>query len=243
MVKDIEQYDDVLKVILKPTKSFPEGNNYFYTDASARELVEGYCWFLEKCGSSIYVIRHDGSSTIRFHVDYMQELNVYGLDVDHINRVGLDNRSCNLRLGTRKQNLKNSDCKGYDYVNKNRKFRVRISFEGKNKEVGMCLDEVTAIKLFCNSSAKHYGIFNYSFLLDRKYDIDILNDELTGKITAEEATFSHVMRYAKDNAWYVYRYGLEEYFNSRGIQIPAFELDSQGYMIDVNTKERLCPFK
>jgi hypothetical protein len=243
IVQSIEQYDDVLKIILKPTKSFPRGSNYFYTDASARELVEWYCWFLEKCGSSTYVIRHDGSSTIRFHVEYMQKLNDFGIDVDHINRVGLDNRACNLRLGTRKQNLKNSDCKGYNYVANKCKFRVRISFEDKNKDVGMRLNEIDAMKLFYISSIKYYGEFNYDFLLDRKHDLDILDDELTGKITVEEATFRHVMRYAKDNAWYVYRYGLEEYFNSRGIQIPAFELDSKGYMIDTITKERLCPFK
>lgn len=243
MVQSIEQYGDVLKVILKPTKNFPEGSNYFYTDASARELVEAHSWFLEKCSSSTYVIRHDDSGTIRFHVEYMQRLNDFGLDVDHINRVGLDNRACNLRLGTHKQNLKNSSCKGYNYIVKKSRFRIRISFDDKNKDVGMRLNEVDAMKLFYTSSVKYYGEFNYNFLLDRKNDLDILDDELTCKITTEEATFRHVMRYAKDNAWYVYRYGLEDYFSSRGIQIPTFELDSQGYMIDTITKERLCPFK
>lgn len=44
MVQSIEQYGDVLKVILKPTKKFPGGSNYFYCDANARELVEKYGW-------------------------------------------------------------------------------------------------------------------------------------------------------------------------------------------------------
>lgn len=44
----IEEYGDVLKVILKPTKTFPVG--YFYTDNNpiARELVKSYSWYLKK---------------------------------------------------------------------------------------------------------------------------------------------------------------------------------------------------
>jgi hypothetical protein len=64
----------------------------------------------------------------------------------------------------------------------------------------MRLNEIDAMKLFYISSIKYYDEFNYDFLLDRKHDLDILDDELTGKITVEEATFRHVMRYAKDNA-------------------------------------------
>lgn len=51
-VERIEQYrqlngEDVLKVILKPTKAFPDGA-YFYADASDEKLVRQYSWYLDR---------------------------------------------------------------------------------------------------------------------------------------------------------------------------------------------------
>ena len=48
-VLEVEKYrhkngNDVLKVILKPTKNFPDG--YFYCDASDEKLVRNYTWRL-----------------------------------------------------------------------------------------------------------------------------------------------------------------------------------------------------
>ena len=49
------------------------------------------------------------------------------------------------------------------------------------------------------------------------------------------------MKYA-DNAWYYYRYNLEQYFKDNHIAIPDFKLDNQGFMIHPVTGERLCPY-
>ena len=51
-IKTYRQKDgvDILKVFLKPTKNFPEGRNYFYTDVIAEDLVNQYCWYLENSG-------------------------------------------------------------------------------------------------------------------------------------------------------------------------------------------------
>ena len=35
-------------------------------------------------------------------------------------------------------------------------------------------------------------------------DLDILDLERTGQISEEEAIYRHVLRYAADNAWYVF---------------------------------------
>lgn len=243
MIQRIEQYDDVLKVILKPTKSFPEGSNYFYTDASARELVERYNWGLFKNGSVVYVRACDGTERrVLFHNEYMKVLGYEFNIIDHENGLGTDNRSLNLRDCDTSRNNRNKLSKGYSCNNYNT-FSVRLMVSGIYRSVYNAPNEYEAVKSVYRNRNKYYGDFTYNFLLDRRNDLDILDDELTGKITAEEATYRHVMRYAKDNAWYVYRYGLEEYFNSRGIPIPAFELDSQGYMVDPITGERLCPFK
>lgn len=241
MVQSIEQYDDVLKVILKPTKSFPEGSNYFYTDASARELVEMRGWCLAKRLNSVYPVAKFNGIQLEFHKAYANFLGVEAQVIDHINTVCIDNRDVNMNVVTTKENSINRRFKSYCKVRQY--FRVHTVIDDVRKSRGYFKNEFEVIKAVYEIRKKYYADYDYNFLLDRSGDLDILDDELTGRITSEEATFRHVMRYAKDNAWYVYRYGLEEYFNSRGIKIPTFELDYQGYMIDTITKERLCPFK
>ena len=82
----------------------------------------------------------------------------------------------------------------------------------------------------------------YDFLKDRRNDLDILDLERTGVISEEEATYRHVIRYAKDNAWYYYRYNLEQYFKDNHIPVPDFSLDEQGFMRHPITNQLLCPF-
>lgn len=83
--------------------------------------------------------------------------------------------------------------------------------------------------------------YMYDFLKDRRHALDLLELERTGQITAEEATYRHVLRYA-GNAWYFYRYGLQEYFKDNNIPIPTYGLDEQGFMVDTITGNRLCPY-
>ena len=84
--------------------------------------------------------------------------------------------------------------------------------------------------------------YMYDFLKDRRKDLDILDLERTKKISPEEAVYRHVVRHAKDNAWYFYRYNLAEYFRDNHISIPSYDLDNQGFMIDKVTRKQLCPF-
>lgn len=241
MVQSIEQYDDVLKVILKPTKVHPTGS-YFYTDASARELVEAYTWYLDNTERDVhYILARSHKTFLKFHKAYAESMELYIDCIDHQNGVGIDNRDANLFVADASSNIINKPSRGYSITRG--RFQVNIKLDGITHYCGSFNNEFDAIKAAHTSRQKYFGEYCYNFLLDRRGDLDILDDEITGKITSEEATFHHVMRYAKDNAWYVYRYGLEEYFKSRGIQIPAFEIDYKGYMIDTITKERLCPFK
>lgn len=46
-VQEIKQFKqqngiDILKIICKTTKNFPEGNNYFYCDAKDEDIVDNY---------------------------------------------------------------------------------------------------------------------------------------------------------------------------------------------------------
>lgn len=82
----------------------------------------------------------------------------------------------------------------------------------------------------------------YNFLEDRRNDLDILDLERTGVLSHEESIYKHVLRYAKDNAWYYYRYNLVKYFKDNHIPAPKFITDEQGFMRHPVTNKLLCPF-
>lgn len=65
--------------------------------------------------------------------------------------------------------------------------------------------------------------------------------ERTGQISEEEAVYRHVLRHAADNAWYVYRYNLFEYFRDNHLKVPDYAIDGEGYMTHLVTGQRLCP--
>ena len=59
-VQEIKQFKqqngiDILKIICKTTKNFPEGNNYFYCDAKDEDIVDNYTWRLNKRSMNIDV--------------------------------------------------------------------------------------------------------------------------------------------------------------------------------------------
>ena len=114
-VLNIERYrqkngDDILKVILKPTKNFPDG--YFYADACDEELVRSYTWCL-KSQKKPYVVA-DSYQTLRFHREKKHNLLGYYPDyINHVNGIEFDNVNQNLDKVTNQQNLWARPSKGY----------------------------------------------------------------------------------------------------------------------------------
>lgn len=49
---------EIIKVILKPTRVFPEGSNYFYCPREAESLVDSFCWCLRKNRNRVQVVAH-----------------------------------------------------------------------------------------------------------------------------------------------------------------------------------------
>lgn len=247
MVQDIEIYGDVIKVILKPTKKFPSG--YFYTDNNpvALNLIKSYNWYLDRKDKNTYVsvnkgTNNTGQKTIRFHQEYAYRLlNYYPDYIDHINRVEIDNRNTNLNVVTNQQNQRNRPSVGYKLSNKNC-FLSCYKLEGKTIYRGNYRTEPEALVATFFLRKEVYVDYNYNFLLDRRNDEGILEAELTGRITSQQAIYYHVKRYVENNPWYAYRYNLFEYCRQHNINIPSFKLDNQGFMIHPITGKRLCPY-
>lgn len=258
MVQSIEEYrqkdgTDILKVYCKPTKNFPEGSNYFYVDADAKDLVNQYCWYLCKSTNKngVYVLasRSDGRFAYKFHKElakkYSDNIDTF---IDHINMIEIDNCDSNLNLVSNQQNQYNNFTKGYTYVkNFGFKPRVKINLETiypygqvKRTEDEACILqrklETEWLQEQLGSDVYCFDIFKY-----RRGSLDILDLERTGQISHEETNYRHILKYA-DNAWYYLRYDLQDFFKEHHLPVPEYSLDVEGYMVDKITGKKLCPF-
>lgn len=244
---------EIIKVILKPTKVFPE-EGYFYCPREAEELVDSYCWFLRKDRNRIRVTanKYNGgtSKTLLFHKGLFEFY--HGCDcqdyIDHINMIELDNTDANLNAVTNQQNSFNTYSKGYFYSVRYKNFRASYKLNDKvyrpfsitRKEDEACTQANYIDKVILKEELGN-EYYRFDFLKYRRGSEDILDLERTGKIDEEEAIHQHIMRYA-NNAWYYLRFGLQEYFEKHNIPVPEYLLDEQGFMIHPETGKKLCPF-
>ena len=132
-------------------------------------------WWLRRSGrerKALYAVRHRrmgkwNYETLTIHAELMGRNGV-----DHINGDGLDNRRCNLRLATQRQNSANvrprtqnlgrpvtSQFKGVGFHKKGQKWRAYIGIDGKQSHLGLFQNEIDAALAY-NAAAKiHYGEF------------------------------------------------------------------------------------
>lgn len=252
-IKEYRQKDgtDILKVIMKPTQ-FISDWNYFYCDAKDIDLVEKYNWSVEYNGRLFRVAYHTTDSPRRlllFHRELAcKYLNYYPDYIDHINLLEIDNVDNNLNIVTRQQNSYNRPTRGYRLITVDYFIPCLIINGASVRPYDSFKFEFEACQLQNKLETEYLrGIlkddyYMYDFLKDRRNDLDILDLERTGIISEEEATYRHVVRYAKDNAWYYYRYNLEQYFKDNHIPVPDFTTDEQGFMRHPITNQLLCPF-
>ena len=259
-VQRIEEYRqkngvDILKVYCKPTKNFPEGKNYFYAPAEAINIVNKYSWYLNSDRNSIYVIACDENNyqvgRIRFHRKLFEFYQGYTWQehIDHISHVEIDNTDENLNAVTVNQNHYNKFTRGYLLPNKYRsKFYPQIKLLGRvNRPMGYIKTEDRACKSqnyieqvwLRERLGSQYYMFDFKKY--RRGSEDIVDLERVGKISEEEATYRHILRYA-DNAWYYLRFGLQDYFQQYNIPVPKYSLDTDGFMVHHITGQKLCPF-
>ena len=119
-VLNIERYmqkdgTEILKVILKPTKLFPDG--YFYCDTIDEELVRSCTWFLGSQRQP-YVMANLGSSYNQQKKQFHREkafniLDKYPDYINHIDGIEFDNVNRNLDKVTSQQNCWSKPSRGY----------------------------------------------------------------------------------------------------------------------------------
>jgi hypothetical protein len=104
------------------------------------------------------------SRSIFMHRQIMQPPD--GLVVDHINGNGLDNRWCNLRICTQRQNTHNRRRmrRSSRFVGVSRhqnKWRASICCDGKDHYLGLFDDEIEAAKARDRETLRLFGEFAY----------------------------------------------------------------------------------
>ena len=249
-VQRIEHYTQqdgrrILKVILKPTKKYPNG--YFYVDICFEDLVRSRSWHINPRGYVVSAIGfHNNRRKSLLHKEIaFRCLGRYPNYIDHENGLEFDNIGANLTEVTSQQNSRNKRSRGYLIgricKSDGSQFQPKITLNEKNiRDTSVRREDEACIKQFQFEST-NYSDYNYDFLKDRRGDADIVDLERKGIISTDEATFRHVMRYAENNAWYVWRFNLFDYFAEHGVPIPVYSLNKEGRMVD-EYGQILCPF-
>lgn len=131
-------------------------------DTEDAEKVMRHKWHLSNSG---YATTKIGNKTVFLHSLICKK--PQGFDVDHINRNKLDNRSSNLRIATRSQNLHNKKARsnnksgftGVSFRKERNHWRSRIAVNGKELLIGSFSNKEDAIKSRIDAEKRYLGEF------------------------------------------------------------------------------------
>jgi hypothetical protein len=140
-------------------------------DAADVPLVEGYNWHAHVVGGTVYARRNISRHAkgrrcnVCMHREILQVAD--GLEVDHANLNGLDNRRANIRPATKAENGRNrpakpnsvSGVKGVSWHNRDRVWRARIRHEGRCLTLGYFRTVEAAAEAYAKASAELHGDF------------------------------------------------------------------------------------
>lgn len=137
-------------------------------DKADAEMVSGFNWYAFRHTHGFYAARklNHGSITLFMHNVLLPPTN--GLQTDHRNGDGCDNRRCNLRVATISQNHANSKKqvrktssahKGVHWLKRERRWRAKIQVNYKEILLGYFRSEEDAALAYRQASERFYGEF------------------------------------------------------------------------------------
>lgn len=135
------------------------------------EWINKFRWHTRHSGGITYAVRH---INVKEFI-YMHRLIANtpdGMETDHINLDGLDNRRCNLRICTHSENMANrrlqsnnkSKRRGVVWHKQLNKWQAGITYHGKYVHIGLFDDLEDAAEAYHNKSKELFGEFAYTEL-------------------------------------------------------------------------------
>jgi hypothetical protein len=138
-------------------------------DSSDIHLIEGFNWYAMRQKQTVYAFRNeiiDGkASLVSIHRTIAGH--PHGMQVDHRDGNGLNNRKSNLRIATHQQNNLNrrfseknsSGLKGVSWCKERNKWLSQIQIAGKSFNLGRFDTKEDAYNAYCAYSKKLHGEF------------------------------------------------------------------------------------
>lgn len=161
-----------LDLPLSGTLAIPVGDHVSLIDEADRELVEAYTWRPEynRAADRVYAYTTIRRRAVRLHRLILAPPK--GIETDHINGNGLDNRRANLRPATTAENSRNIDkprfrdgrpasskYKGVYFHRLARKWGAQIGVNYRRLHLGLYVSEVDAARAYNRAALHYFGEF------------------------------------------------------------------------------------
>jgi hypothetical protein len=145
-----------------------QGKVALVDDADYPELAK-HRWYVLRPRHAFYAARYIVPKGEKRYCVYMHRIIAgagQGLQVDHVNGDGLDNRRCNLRLCSQSQNNQNqrktrgsSVFKGVSWARTECRWQASIKINGKSRALGHFTNESDAARAYDIAAVKYFGAF------------------------------------------------------------------------------------